>query len=338
MSDRTANCSRRAFTGGLTLAGAAGMLGWHAGPVAAEPPPETTTIRLTKEPYTCLSPQYVAEDLLRAEGFREIRYVDVTDGTCTLKVAAGEADMVMDFAGMIMTRIDAGDPLVILAGIHIGCIELFATAGIKKLRDFKGKTMAVLALGAPEHVFLSTMAAYVGLDPRRDIKWATHPADESMRLFAEGKVDGYLAVQPEPQELRAKKIGHVVVNTATDRPWSDYFCCMLVANRGFVRKHPVATKRALRAILKAADLCAAEPERVARIVTDKGFTARFDYTLQALKQLSYTPWRRYDPEDTLRFYGLRLHEARMIKSSPQTVIARWTDWRFLSELKKELKG
>ena len=159
-----------------------------------------------------------------------------------------------------------------------------------------------------------------------------------MRLLAEGKVDGFLAVQPEPQELRAKKIGHVVVNTATDRPWSEYFCCMLVANKGFVRKYPVATKRALRAVLKATDACALEPERVARYVTEKGFTSRFDYTLQAMQELLYNKWRQYDPEDTMRFYALRLHEAGMIKSSPQKIIARGTDWRFLNELKKELKG
>ena len=330
--------SRRRLLRGVTLAGTVGLLGWHPRPVAAEPPPETTILRLTKEPYVCLSPQYVAEDLLRAEGFTDIRYAEVGDGSCTLKVSTGEADMVMDFAGMIMSRIDAGDPLVILAGIHVGCIELFATERIHSLRDLKGKTVAVLALGTPEHFFLSSLAAYVGLDPRRDITWAAHPPEASMRLLAEGKVDAFLAFQPEPQELRAKKIGHVVVNTATDRPWSEYFCCMLVANKGFVRKSPVATKRALRAILKATDACALDPARVARYVTDKGFTARFDYTLQALQELPYNKWREYTPEDTMRFYALRLHEAGMIKSSPQKIIARGTDWRFLKELKKELKG
>jgi len=110
------------------------------------------------------------------------------------------------------------------------------------------------------------MAAYVGLDPRTDIDWVENPAADAMRLFTEGKIDGFIGFPPEPQELRAKKVGHVVVNTLTDRPWSQYFCCMLGANREFVRKHPVATKRAVRAILKANDLCAREPERVAAAV------------------------------------------------------------------------
>ena len=74
----------------------------------------------------------------------------------------------------------------------------------------------------------------------------------------------FLGFPPEPQELRARKIGHVILNTTTDKPWSQYFCCMAVGNAEFVRDHPVATKRVLRAILKAADICAAEPERAAQ--------------------------------------------------------------------------
>ena len=107
---------------------------------------------------------------------------------------------------------------------------------------------------------------------------------------------------------------------------------------GFVRKHPVATKRAVRAILKATDLCAQEPERVAQLLVDKDYVQRYDAALQVLKDLPYNVWREYDPEDTIRFYALRLHEAGMIKSSPQKIIAQGTNWRFLNELKKELKG
>ena len=51
-----------------------------------------------------------------------------------------------------------------------------------------------------------------------------------------------------------------------------------------------------------------------------------------------TEWREFDPEDSLRFYALRLHEVGMIKSSPNTILAEGTDWRFLNELKRELKA
>src|SRR5207249_12248346 len=88
---------------------------------------------------------------------------------------------------------------------------------------------------------------------------------------AEGKIYGFLGFPPDPQELRARKIGRVLLNSAVDRPWSQYFCCLVSANREFVRRHPVATKRALRAILKGDQLCAVEPGRGARAFADRGF-------------------------------------------------------------------
>jgi NitT/TauT family transport system substrate-binding protein len=182
------------------------------------------------------------------------------------------------------------------------------------------------------------MAAYVGLNPRTDITWVTHPAAEAKQRLADGKVDALMALAPDGQELRARKIGHVVVNSAVDRPWSQYFCCMVVANRAFVRKHPVAAKRALRALLKAADVCALEPERAAQSLMDRGVAKRYDYAVQTMQDLPYGKWREYNPEDTIRFYALRLHEAGMIQATPQKIIAQGTDWRFFHELKKELKG
>jgi NitT/TauT family transport system substrate-binding protein len=244
----------------------------------------------------------------------------------------------MNFVGPNLLRIDRGDPVVFLAGVHVGCFEVFANERLRRISDLKGKTLSVTGIGGTEHVFLSSIAAYVGLDPRRDINWVVHDPDEGLKLFVDGKVDAYIGFPPRPQELRARKVGRVIVNSAADRPWSQYFCCLLTASREFVKKHPVATKRAMRAILKAADLCTTEPERVARMLVDRKYTPRYDYVLQVLKELPYGKWREYDPEDTIRFYALRLHEAGLIKSSPQKLLAQASDWRFLTELRKELKG
>jgi NitT/TauT family transport system substrate-binding protein len=138
--------------------------------------------------------------------------------------------------------------------------------------------------------------------------------------------------------VRARKIGRVIVNSAADRPWSQYFCCLLTARKEFVRRNPVATKRAMRAILKSADACTVDPQRAARALVERGYTSRYEYALQVMKELPYGKWREYDPEDTIRFYALRLHEAGMIKSNPAKILAQGTDWRFLKELKRELKA
>jgi len=273
------------------------------------------------------------------EGFAEVQYIQkATMAEVRQAVAASEADISMNFFAPSIILIEAGHPIVLLAGVHPGCVELFGTPRVRTIRDLKGKTVSVPALGDTQHVLIAIMAAHVGVDPRKDINWVTHPHAEAVRLLVEGKIDALMAVPPEAQILRAKKIGHVVMNTMMDRPWSQYFCCIVAGNRDFVRKNPVATKRALRAILKAAEVCQREPERIARLLVDKGYTPHYEYAVDVLKEMPYDKWREYDPEDSVRFYALRLHEAGMIKSSPQKILAQGTDWRFLNELKKELKG
>ena len=148
----------------------------------------------------------------------------------------------------------------------------------------------------------------------------------------------FSAFPPDSQELRAKKVGHVLLNSAVDRPWSQYFCCIISANREFARKHPVASKRAVRAILKASELCASDPDIGAKAFLAQGFKTNPDYARQALRELPYGKWRDYNPEETVRFYALRLREAGMVKGTPQKLIAQGTDWRFLNELKRELKA
>jgi NitT/TauT family transport system substrate-binding protein len=347
---QSAGWTRRRVLGGLTVAGTAGLLGLPARPVAAEPPPETTTLRILQGRSICTSPQYVAEALLRGEGFTAVHYVETGQGTLAQLLASGEVHLTFLEGASLLPMIDAGDPVVILSGVHVGCYELFGTDRVRSIRDLKGKTIArpsaITDTAASPNFLLAGILAYVGLDPRKDVTWVTYPLAEAMQLLAAGQIDAFWAFPPEPQELRARGIGHVVVNTRTDRPWSQYFCCMVGANRTFVQQHPMATKRALRAILKAVDLCAREPERVARDIVDKEW-ARFEgalyekqyaYARQVMQELPYNTWREYDPEDTVRFYALRLHEAGMLKHSPQKIIAQGTDWRFLNELKRELKG
>jgi NitT/TauT family transport system substrate-binding protein len=331
---------RRDFLRGVSGVGTGALLGLRAHRAAAEPPPETTRLRLSKIPALCTAPYFVAEQLFQAEGFGDTQFLTRPGPlSWTLKaLAAGEIDIAVNYATNFILQIDAGDPVVLVGGVHVGCYELFGGERVRAVRDLRGRKVAVPELGNSHHIFASMMASHVGLDPRKDIEWVIQPAAESKKLLAEGKVDAFMAFPPDPQELRAKKIGHVVVSSALDRPWSQYFCCMIAVNKDFARKHPVATKRAARAILKAANVCATEPERAARLLVDRDVSKSYEYALQTLKDLPYDRWRELDPTDAVRFWALRLYEAGLIKNGPNKIIAQGTDWRFFNELKKELKG
>ena len=321
------------------VAGTVGLLGWPPGHASAEPPPETTRLRIKKDPALCEAPAQVAEELLRAEGFSEVQYVWAVGAAAILeKLVAGEIDLAL-VTFPAVRWIEAGEPLVIVAGIHVGCFELIGHERVRAIRDLKGKSVAVSYLGGTAHLLTAIMAANVGLDPQKDLTWAVKGGNrEAMQYFIDGRAEAFMGFPPEPQELRARGIGRVMVSMTTDRPWSQYFCCLLMARRSFVSKNPVATKRALRAILKANDLCALAPETTARLMVDRGYTDRYDLALKVVKEIPYGQWRMYDAEDTVRFFALRLREVGMLKSTPQQIIARGTDWRFLNELKKELKG
>jgi NitT/TauT family transport system substrate-binding protein len=254
--------TRRRFLTTVSLAGAAGLVRAPRALAGEGGSLETTTVRLAKTDGICIAPQYVADELLRAEGFTDVRYVDVPETTTRVEaIVRGALDFSANFAAPLIVAVASGEPITFLAGVHVGCFELFGNESIRSIADLKGKSVGVPGLGSNQHVFLTAMAAHVGLDPTE-----------------------------------------------------------------------------VRAILKAADLCATEPAVIARRLVNNGFTDRYDDALQMLSDLPYDRWREYNAEDTVRFYALRLHEAGMIKSSPQKIIADSTNWRFLDELKRELKA
>jgi NitT/TauT family transport system substrate-binding protein len=333
--------SRRHFlTTGVSIA-AAGLAGAAAltrsrRSLAEEAPPETTSVRLPQYPVvTCIAPLDILDDLLREEGFTDVRYVP-NPGTVAEIFARGEVDFDQDFSPVAIVPIDAGAPIVMLAGVHSGCFELYARESIRSVGDLKGGKVGIPWTGTGQQVIVSFIVASVGLDPARDIDWVVHGPRDPKELLDQGEIDAFLTVPPWAQELHTRGFGHAILNSTLDRPWSQYLCCMLLGHADFVHRNPIATKRVVRAMMRATDICAAKPDWVARRLVDRGFTPCYDYARQGLYDVPYRSWPDYDLEDSVRFYALRLRELGMIKSSPDKIIATGTDWRFIKEVRKEL--
>ena len=117
----------------------------------------------------------------------------------TQAFAHGEIDFALRFAPGAVRRLDAGVPITVLAGVHPGCFELFAHEHIRTFTDLKGKQVGVNeGPGSAAHLYVSIMAAHVGLDPEKDINWVTtDDVANPMELFVQGKIDAYLAFVPE---------------------------------------------------------------------------------------------------------------------------------------------
>jgi len=332
--------SRREVVKSLSLAGGGVLLGgcFSGEDVAAETL-ETTSIRLIQDPeftVLCYAPQYLADTFLEEEGFTDISYVPKIDGSEAQALVQGQADMSAALAVDWVMPISQNIPVVVLGGLHPGCVEIFANDDVSTIRDLRGKRIGVSGMQSPERFLLASIASHIGLDPNADIEWVfAHPLEWGPMLV-NGDVDAIAAFPPMNQGLHEAGIGHVILNTTTDDPWRHYFCCMIAARRDYVEAHPVATKRALRAILQANRLCTEQPEVAADRLVAKGVAPNRETALYALHHIPYDAWRDYDAADSIRFYALRLREAGLITQTPEEILESGTNWGFFNELRSEL--
>jgi NitT/TauT family transport system substrate-binding protein len=131
--------NRRDFLASASAAAAVDALGART-PRADDGPPEVTTIRRRRDPSICVAPWYIAEDLLRAEGFSDIQYVPVQSGAAySQMIGRGELDFALPSAQTVVSLLDAGVPITALAGVHAGCFELFAHEPIRTISDLNGE-------------------------------------------------------------------------------------------------------------------------------------------------------------------------------------------------------
>jgi NitT/TauT family transport system substrate-binding protein len=147
-----------------------------------------------------MSPEYIATDLLHAEGFTDIQFVDSGTGPDSSDwLAHGEIDFDWNFPPAQLRAIASGASIKVLSGMHVGCNELIANNSIRSVADLKGKRVGIDVTTGTLHAFLVMVAAYVGLDPFNDIRWIADPVASPVDLLAEGKI---LSAYMQPELLQ----------------------------------------------------------------------------------------------------------------------------------------
>jgi NitT/TauT family transport system substrate-binding protein len=100
--------TRRRLLTTFSLAGAAGLMRAPAA-LAAEGSLETTTVRISKDLAVCEAPLGIASELLRAEDFTEIRYVDTSADDLSAAIAQRKVDFALDFPCCLLRRLTPGN-------------------------------------------------------------------------------------------------------------------------------------------------------------------------------------------------------------------------------------
>ena len=301
-------------------------------------PPESTTVRIVS--VACDPALWSADDYLKEEGFSDARILPLAVGA----VARGEGDIGVGYTQWIVTNVDAGKPVVALAGLHTGCGEVWTRPGISSISDLKGKSIDVLSTDAVIDAWYGVWAAllgHVGIDPRKDVNFVADPNANTVERFIQGRSDAILALSNQVPVLRASpnNPGKLLIDMHSDGTWSRYYCCQLVANRDWARQNPIATKRATRALLRANDRVAKDPAAAVMAGVNAGmFTgAMYDTVLATLKNCTFE-WRELDAEASIRFNAVQLSDQKLVKGTPQQLVAQASSFGYLKELKRQFPG
>jgi NitT/TauT family transport system substrate-binding protein len=330
---------RRAFLGaaGATIAAACAPQGASSGVTAAPSvgPPETTAIRFSG-PTPCDPWTWLVGDFLKEEGFTTVE--SGTGGVVT-------NDIAVTYGNNYVASVDAGEPYVALGGTHVGCMELWALPGINSVRDLRGKRLVATkpdVLNDLTYGLWVSLLTTFGVDPSEvAFTFTNDPNKNQIDYFIDGKSEAVVAIGLGGAQLMAnpKNPGKQIFDTSVDKPWSQNFCCLLLAKREWARANPNAAKRATRAVLRAIDYGAQDRQRAVTSAVDKklGVAANPAILFETIKGLPYD-WRAYDPAESLRFYALRLADAKLLKKTPSQILADGTDFAFFRQMQKELKA
>ena len=128
--------SRRHFLAALSSITAAAVTG-SSRSFAQEASPETSTIRLGKNDGICIAPQYIANELLRLEGFIDVQHVTRLPTDMSTAIGRGDVDFSLEFAAQLIPAIETAVPVTVLGGVHVGCFELFAHEGIRNITSIR---------------------------------------------------------------------------------------------------------------------------------------------------------------------------------------------------------
>jgi len=299
-------------------------------------PPETTTIRI--QGAACDAPIMAAEKYLREEGFTDIT---ITDSGGAAALAAGKLDLTILFPPSFANAVQSGTKVIALGGLHPGCAEIWAAPGVATLKDLRGKTMVVRSKALSElgYSYPAVVLEQAGMD-LKDVNFVVQADADPVKLFVDGKNDAVFVATTAAAALKANPAnkGHVIHSQVMDEPWSKLDCCILTTSEDWYRANPIAAKRALRAIYRAADGLPADRADAVKAVTDKGLFGGAAAYANVREAANMVPvdWRTSDPEKSVRFFMPLLASAALTRVATDDIV-KAIDVRILNELKTEVR-
>lgn len=253
---------------------------------------------------TCEAPTFVAlhKGFFKEEGLDvellQAGFDQLKQGLTSGKIDAAQANFAW------FKPIEQGMNIKLTAGIHIGCIKAVtpANSGIKTIKDLKGKTIGVDAIGGGPMIALSIKLRESGLNPKTDVQWKAYPGPQLDEAIKKNEIQAYMTWDPFPQMATDNSNYTKLLDIGTDEPFKNEYCCFVGVNGDLVKNNPQKSAAITRALLKAADWVGKNPREAAQIEADNKYVGGdVELNTKLLGSYQWTPSIK-QAQDNIKFY------------------------------------
>jgi NitT/TauT family transport system substrate-binding protein len=242
---------------------------------------------------TCNAPLFVAyeKNFFKEEGL-DAELIRGDWDFVKESLALGKIDAAQ---GMLMTYlkpIEQGLDVKFTAGVHKGCMHILTAkdSQLSKPEDLKGKRIGVSQIGGSPWFFAARVVGSLGMDIKRDVEWTVYPLAELKQALEKKEVDAISVADPSGELLLSEGSAMDIVNSSTDAPYKDEYCCVVVVSGQLIKSDPDTAARLTRAVLKAAKWVSLNPQSAAEICVEKKYlSGTVELNARVLAQLNYIP-------------------------------------------------
>lgn len=260
---------RRRFLRAASAAGVLGLTGLAGRRVLAAGPLHDIKLAWNANA-VCLSAAPVAQarGIFEKHGLK-VELVNFSGSTDQLLeiIATRKADAGLGMVHRWIKPLESGLDVKLVGASHGGCVRLvgYEPAGVKTLKDFKGKTVAVSDLNSPGKNFFSVLLLKAGVDPVKDVTWRQFPGDMLGLAVEKGEAQAIADADPNLMLIRRRTKGLVDVATNLSDEYAAKTCCVLGVGGRFVQAERPVVAALTRAINEASEFVADYPNETARI-------------------------------------------------------------------------
>ena len=211
-----------------------------------------------------------------AKGVETFKYMDLTCQPMmgwqmvASALKDGKVDAAFILAPTAMDLVKAGVDIKLIMFSHRSGSVLITNkkANIKTIDDFKGKVVIIPYQLSVHNMLLHKLCSEAGIEPGagKDVLlevMAPSQMVEALQYDEEGEIAGFIVAEPFASQSVTEGYGEEF--SLSKDIWPEHPCCVLVARKEIVDKHPEALHELTNSLVKSGKFIESSPSTAARV-------------------------------------------------------------------------